>query len=82
MGILLLAPGAMQSYRINKTFKYLVDTNIIKQYAKRKGERRKKSRGGKEEERNLEYSRNLLSWFSVYACAPIAPSSSKKPQAP
>lgn len=59
-------------------FKYLLDTNIIKQYAKRKGERRKKSRGGKEEERNLEPSRNLLNWFSVCVCAPNVLSSSKE----
>lgn len=64
-------PSIMQPYKIIKMFQYLLNTNIIKQYAKSKGERRKKSRGGKEVKRNLEHSRNLLHWFSVYVCAPI-----------
>lgn len=75
-------PRCHAAYRINKMFKYLLDTNIIKQYTKRKRERRKKSRGGKEEERNLKHSRNLLNWFSVCVCAPNALSSSKETQAP
>lgn len=35
-------------------------------------EKEEKSRGGKEEKRTLEHSRDLLNWFSVCVYAPVS----------